>query len=279
MFDVQTRGADVAVPTTTGRPMAPRWVIPVIDGVVRARPTTVIGVDALTPTIHRVRIERPPGYRFRPGQHALLRLSTERGPDLRPLSLAGHPDAPYLEFATRAGTSAFKHAFVALRAGDQVKVSRPMGGFDHDPSRAAVLVAGGLGITALRSLLLAEDAGDHGRPIRLLYSNRTAGEIPFADELFAVAGRRGNVSISWLLTRPDDDPFPDGAHAGRVTEEVLHRELLQQPDAVFYVTGPAAMVTDVRSMLQRLGVHGRRVRSVPQGSRPGSTTIREGGRS
>ncbi len=265
MFDLRTREADVPV-ATTAPPIAPRWVIPVIDGVVRARPATVVGIDALTPTIHRVRIEKPPGYRFRPGQHALLRLVTERGPDLRPLSLAGHPDAPYLEFATRAGTSAFKHAFLALRPGDQVKVSRPMGGFAYDHSRPAVLVVGGIGITAVRSLLLADGAEAPAQPMRLLFSNRTAGDIPYADELPAVASARGNLSITWLLSRPDEGRL-SGAHPGRVTETLLHRQVEELPDAVFYVPGPSAMVTDIRQMLQRLGVDGRRVRSVAQGYR------------
>ena len=266
MFDVQTRGVDVSVPAPGGRPVAPRWVMPVIDAVVRARPATVVGVDALTPTVHRLRLERPTGYAFRPGQHALLRLTTGRAPDLRPLSLAGHPASPYLEFATRAGTSAFKQAFLALQPGDRVKVSRPMGGFVHDDSRPAVLVAGGLGITALRGLLLTADAASPTRPIRLLYSSRTAADTPFADELPGLAGAHGNLSITWLLTR-DDSSLPGEARGGRVTEEVLHREARELPDAVFYTAGPAAMVTDVRQMLQRLGVPGRRIRSVAQGYR------------
>ena len=53
-----------------GGPVAPRWVVPVIDRLARAQPTRVLGVDVRTAAIHRLRIERPTGYRFRPGQHA-----------------------------------------------------------------------------------------------------------------------------------------------------------------------------------------------------------------
>jgi ferredoxin-NADP reductase len=284
MFEVHPRGTGEFLPTPDAGswepagshepvdgpirgPIAPRWVFPVIDGLVGARPTRVVGVDAQTPAIHRLRIERPAGYRFRPGQHALLRLVTDHGPDLRPLSLAGPPDGPHLEFATRAGTSAFKQAFLALQPGDPVKVSRPMGGLRYDDTHPAVLVAGGIGITPLRSLLRAGDVGPGAQPIRLLYSNRTAGDIPFADELSALARGRDDVSITWVLTQPDDGPLPDGAHVGRISEDLLRRQELELPGAIFYVTGPAAMVSDVRQMLRRVGVEGRRVRSVAQGYR------------
>jgi hypothetical protein len=75
-----------------------------------------------------------------PGQHAVLRLHTDQGPDLRPLSIATPPDTDELEFATRIGPSAYKQAFAALQGGDRVKVSRPMGSFRLDPTRPAMMV-------------------------------------------------------------------------------------------------------------------------------------------
>ena len=248
-------------------PIAPRFVFPVIDRAVHARQTRVVTLDAETETIQRVRIERPPGYHYRAGQHALLRLATEQGPDLRPLSLAGPPDGPLLEFVTRAGTSAFKRAFAALEPGDLVKVSRPMGGLRYDSTRPAVFVAGGIGITPVRSVLLSDTAAAGTTPVRLLFSNRTAGEVPFAEELSALTHRRPNLSITWILTAALAGELPGPVHAGRLSAELLRRQAEELPDAIFYVTGPAAMVGDVRSLLRGVGVRDQHIRSVAQGYR------------
>ena len=87
MTSTDQMGVETTAPAAG--PRAPRFAFPVIDRVVGAQESRVLGCDALTPTIVRLRLERPSGYEFRASQHALLGLSTKQGPDLRPLSLAG----------------------------------------------------------------------------------------------------------------------------------------------------------------------------------------------
>ena len=91
-------------------PRAPRFAFPVIDRVIGARATRVLGIDSQTPSVVRLRLERPMGYQFEASQHALLRVSTSMGPDLRPLSLAGapgrHPPRRQRFQASGAGTTA-----------------------------------------------------------------------------------------------------------------------------------------------------------------------------
>jgi ferredoxin-NADP reductase len=248
-------------------PLPPRFAVPVIDRVVNARPVRVLAVEAQTPTIVRLQVERPPHFQFRAGQHALLRVATERGPDLRPLSLAAPPEVDHLEFATRIGTSAFKQAIIALRPGDLVKVSRPMGGFRYDATRPAVLIAGGIGITPMRSVLLSAQAAEVTAPTRLLFSNRSIEEIPFLDELTEHARHRDNLEITWVLTSPSGAAPTGRVHNGRISEALLQQQAAELPDAVFYVAGPAAMVTDIRALLRQVGVARNRTRSVSQGYR------------
>ena len=252
-------------PAPARGPRAPKFAFPVIDQIVGAKVTTVLGIDAQTPTIVRLQVERPAGFHFRASQHALLRVSTNQGPDLRPLSLAGAPDSDHLEFATRAGTSAFKQAVLALRPGDIVKVSRPMGGLTYDPTRPAVFIAGGIGITPVRSLLLA--MGTSVPPVRLLFANHSAEEIPFAGELAAISDLREDLSITWVLTSPSTPALPGLVHGGHLDEELLHKHAAELPDAMFYLTGPAVMVSDVHAMLRNIGVTRGRIRSVAQGYR------------
>jgi ferredoxin-NADP reductase len=254
-------------PAPARGPRAPKFAFPVIDQIVGAKVTKVLGLDAQTPTIVRLQVERPAGFQFRASQHVLLRVSTNQGPDLRPLSLAGAPDSAHLEFATRAGTSAFKQAVLALRPGDVVKVSRPMGGLTYDPTRPAVFIAGGIGITPVRSLLLAMGTCTTQAPIRLLFANHSAEEIPFADELAAISDQHEDLSVTWVLTSPSTLALPGSVHGGRLDEEVLRKHVAELPDARFYLTGPTVMVSDVHAMLRNIGVTRGRIRSVAQGYR------------
>ena len=253
--------------TPTLGPRAPRFAFPVIDRVVGAHTTRVLGIDAQTASIVRLQLERPEGYQFRAGQHALLRLSTDQGPDLRPLSLAGAPGSGPLEFATRIGPTSFKQAMLGLRPGDIVKVSRPMGGLAYDPTRPAIAIAGGIGITPVRSLLLDTASASAQAPFRLLYSNHTADDIPFVHELAEMVSRRENVSVTWVLTSPSTATLPGPVHAGRLTGEFLRQQAAELPDAKFYLTGPAAMVRDVKARLRILGIAHARIETIAQGYR------------
>ncbi len=245
-------------------PVAPRFAFPVIDRVLGARPATVLGLRTETPTILRLWLERPDGFEHRAGQHAVLRLQTDLGPDLRPFSIASPPDADQLEFATRIGTSTYKRTFATLHSGERVKVSRPMGSFRFDPSRPAVMVAGGIGITPLRSMLADAIASGHAPPIRLLFSNRTAEEIPFRVELEALALAHRDLHITWVLSASTTGAPSGDVVAGRITVEHLRAQLRELPDAVFYVTGPAVMVNDFAGSLRDIGVHRSQLRQSKQ---------------
>ncbi len=248
-------------------PVAPSFAFPVLDRLVHARPIHVLGVERETPTVLRVQIERPAGFAFRAGQHALLRLETDRGPDLRPLSIASPPHLDSLEFATRVGPSAFKQALARLRPGDRVQVSRPMGGVHFDQGRPAVLVAGGVGITPILSVLLQPEILASTAALRLVFSNRDADDIPFKDELADLARRRPDLEVTWVLTSREPASPAGAVHPGRISESLLHAHADQLPEACFYVAGSAAMVADVTGMLRRVGVGRSDIRTVSQGRR------------
>ena len=253
-------------PAVAGRPpLAPAFAFPVIDRLLHARPGAVVGLRHETETVVSIEMERPAGFRYHPGQYAMVRLETEEGPDMRPLSIASAPHDATLQFATRLGPSAFKRALVALRPGAAVKVSRPMGSFHFEPSRPAVIVTGGIGITPLRSMLRDAAATGHDQPIRLMYGNRSVDEIAYRHELEQLAASDPLLQITWALSRPAGSaPAAGDVHMGRIDERLLRRHLEALPDALFYLTGPAAMVADVRAILRDLRLSRRRLRMSAQ---------------
>jgi ferredoxin-NADP reductase len=220
-----------------------------LDRLLGTRQTTVTDLRPETPTIVSLRLQRPLGYHYHAGQFALLRLTTPAGPDLRPLSLASDPHTKDLRFATRRGPSDFKQALLALRPGDEVKVSRALGSLRLDPTRPAILVAGGVGAAPMLSLAAAASIRP-AAPVRLILSNRTADEIPFRSELEHLSQIHPQLRITSVVT----------SETGRITAEQLRWHADELPDAVFYVTGPAALVTDVVATLRAIGVPRHRIR-------------------
>lgn len=211
----------------------------------------------LTPSAHAVRFTRPPGFDFRPVQFVGLELKTPEGSEEYSMSLASSPTRDYLEFGARRSTSAWKRAFSALREGDEAEIDGPYGRFVLDESRAAVLIAGGIGITPLKGM--AEYATDRRLPIdvALLYSNRSPDEIAFREELDALEAANPRLRVVHTVTRPGLAKAWEGRQ-GRIDRDLLLE--VSSPDCIYYVCGTPGMVEDMVGLLGEMGVERSRVR-------------------
>ncbi|MDT8916181.1 iron-sulfur cluster-binding domain-containing protein [Amycolatopsis sp. PS_44_ISF1] len=126
----------------------------------------------------------------------------------------------------------------------------PSGAFHPDPATAheLVLIAAGSGITPVMSMIRSL-AGT--RRISLLYTNRSADEVIFADELRRL-GQEDRLSVSHVLTR--DRGRLDAAGVRGWLDEVRPAK-----DARYYVCGPEALRDTVLEVLGGRGVPGDHV--------------------
>jgi len=219
---------------------------------------TVLESHAETPTVHRVRVSKPEGFSFRVSQAVRLYLDTDRGPELRPMSIASSTTRGYLEFAVRRSDSAFKRAFVSLKEGDEVGIMGPLGRFFLDPDRPAILIAGGIGITPLKSMI--EFATDVGllTDLTLLYSNRSPDEIVFKRELDEFALKDPNLEVIYTITRPSDGDVWAG-RTGRIDQNLLLEVSQGKGNAIYYICGTPGMVSSMIGMLLAIGVQPDRI--------------------
>ena len=246
------------------KPLIPGAAAPLVDRVLRTRTTTVRLVRAETPTIRVLELDRPPRFDNAAGQYLVLRLETDEGPDLRPLSIASAPGDRSVQLATRLGPSAFKRAVAALAPGAAVTISRPMGRFRLDTARPAVIVTGGIGIAPIRAMLRHALGEGYVHPIRLVFSNRDVDEIPYRDDLTQLAAAHPNLEITWVVSDAGRSSAPAGVHLGHVDDRLLAPHVAELPSVRFYLTGPTPMVAAMRSVLRRAGISGRRIRSTEQ---------------
>ena len=204
--------------------------------------------------------EKPPGFTFRAGQFLELTLvdppeNDEEG-NVRAFSIASAPHEEVLTVATRVRDTAFKRVLKNAPLGSAVQIEGPFGDLvlHNNPARPAVLLAGGIGITPFRSIVLraAEEKLPHR--IFLLYANRRPEDAPFLEELRNLEHRNPNYKLVATMTEPEKSSRPWRGETGRIDGKMLSKHVNVQGQPIYYIAGPAAMLNGLRAMLNAAGM-------------------------
>jgi NAD(P)H-flavin reductase len=177
----------------------------------------------------------------------------DKGPR-RHISVVTSPnERGVLGLCTRIRDTAFKRSLAELPVGTDVDVEQPKGSFllPTETDRPFVFVAGGIGITVFRSMLLYITEEGLPHRVTLVYSNRDRESTAFLDELQELAERNENVSL--VLTMTDDDGW-DGER--RRIDAAMLRDVLDGDlnDYRYLVAGPPAMTQAVVEKLKDAGI-------------------------
>jgi predicted ferric reductase len=192
---------------------------------------------------------------FTPGQFAWLRLNPSIRAQEHPFTIASSAHLGlWTEFTIRHSGD-FTQQLRLLRPGSPVWVDGPHGAFTVDLRRTTglVLIAGGVGITPMMSMLRTLAHRRDRRPHRLVVIARTVDELLFRGELRQLQ-QRMDLTIVELLRQPH--PGWTGA-SGPVDESLLTALLpgkFRRNQLDYFLCGPPAMVTDVLTVLDELEV-------------------------
>lgn len=199
------------------------------------------------------------GLRFAPGQFGWLIV------DRSPFTITAHP------FSFSSSAEDHDRVAVTIKAlgdftstigdigpGTRAFLDGPHGVFtpDRHEGPGFVLIAGGVGITPMISILRTmADRGDR-RPFLLIYAVRTVGEHTFGAEITTMTRR---LDLTVVLVPQDPPPGWDG-ESGFVDRALIHRHL---PDRYrhrqYFICGPPPMVTAVEDALAALAIPADRV--------------------
>lgn len=226
------------------------------------RPYVVTAVRRESPTVSTL-VLHPAGHRgmrrFRPGQFAWIRMgSTPLGFEEHPFTIASAPRRSGAVEFTIKQLGDFSSAVAEVGVGDRVWVDGPHGAFspDHHRSQGLVLIAGGVGITpmisVLRSLAARRDCREH----LLFVSARALDELLFREEITELADRL-RLRVVELLGDPHEGWT---GRTGFLTAEVIAEHLPASRTRLdYFLCGPPAMVSAVDASLRSIGVAPRHI--------------------
>jgi len=227
-------------------------------------PWTVAANDDLGGSTRLLRLRPAIGrtFRFQPGQFAwLLTGRTPLFSEQHPLSIASSAAARRdgdIEFAVKSLGDWSGTTVPALAPGRSVWVDGPFGAFTPDrvDGRGFVLIAGGIGIAPMRSMLhTLADRGDR-RPIVLFYAASDWSRVVFREEIEALKGRLA-LEVIYVFERPE--PGWTGER-GFVTADMLRRHLPADWSGYdAFVCGPLPMMTALERILLAIGMPANRI--------------------
>lgn len=212
---------------------------------------------------------------FRPGQHLTLRFSIpgQAKPVVRCYSLSDAPDpsgyrisvkrcmpAPETPSAPPGMVSNFINS--DLQEGNLIDVKSPSGTFYMQPgSNALVLLAGGVGITPMLSMLNTVAQSNLKRECLLVYGVGNSQDHAFRKHLQELSRKHPNIHVitCYCNPLPTDQLNHDYQVRGYVTVDLL-RQLLPNNNYDFYLCGPPPFMQSLYDGLGTWGVNEESIR-------------------
>ena len=211
--------------------------------------------------------EKPAGFQFKPGQYLDCSLidppETDAEGNIRTLSIASAPTEKDLMVATRMRDTAFKRVLKRMSFGSQLKIDGPLGSFTlhSNASRPAVFLAGGIGITPFRSMIVNATREGLAHRVVLFYANRRPEDSAFLQELQQIGSKNKNCQTICVMTKMEKSKRPWHGETGYIDKAMLGRFVPDVAAPIYYIAGPPAMVTAMKETLAGAGVNEDDIRS------------------
>jgi predicted ferric reductase len=195
-----------------------------------------------------------------PGQFVFISIHSKHiSREPHPFTLSSTPTRPdCLQVTVRASGDWTRH-IGRIAEGDRVYIQGPFGRFSHvltDPDREIVMIAGGIGITPMLSMLrFMVDRQDH-LAVTLIWSNRSREDIVYEEEFNDLMSKPTGLRSVFVFTGTS----AEGVSNGRLNLEKLQKMLQTcSRRAVVFVCGPAQMMEQVKGDLKRIGFRSRSI--------------------
>ena len=193
--------------------------------------------------------QRMEKFKIKPGQFMIFRF-WQKGFwwQAHPFSMSMVPKNNEIRLTAKK-LGDFTNEMPNLKPDSIVLIDGPHGVFTADiiSKDKLLFIAGGIGITPIRSLL--ESLGPIGKDIILLYSNKSRSEIVLDKELAELSQQYGFKIVNIL-----GDENVEGYENGRLDKDMLKRLVPDIAKREVFVCGPPPMMSALQTSIEQLGV-------------------------
>ncbi|MEZ4180602.1 MAG: ferredoxin reductase family protein [Candidatus Doudnabacteria bacterium] len=178
------------------------------------------------------------------GQFFIFRfLQTGKWYEAHPFSMSTYPTGQSIRI-TAKNLGDFTAKMPELKVGTKVLIDGPHGVFTTKQSKQnkVLLLAGGIGITPLRSL--AEQFVAEGKDVKMIYGVKTTKDLVLIDELKQLS-QNSNFKLTTCLS---DQDHPDHAK-GYIDQNLLTQEVPDLLERDVYLCGPPIMMDKLKVTL------------------------------
>lgn len=200
-------------------------------------------LEHATHDVLHIRVDKPDGAKFTPGQATEISINKSGWEEeSRPFTFVCLPDDNYLEFMikTYPERKGVTNELLNLEVGDELMLNYVFGAIDYKGE--GTFIAGGAGMTPFIAILRNLKAQNKIGNNKLVYANKTEGDIIIKEELQELLG---NNFIN-ILSETDEENY---AH-GYITDAFLKKHNISFNNYV-YLCGPPPMMDAVEKILEK----------------------------
>ncbi len=191
---------------------------------------------------------------YEPGQYVFVRfIKSEIPKESHPFSISSAPAAGGNSLSVMVKESGdYTRLIGELKNGDLATLEGPYGNFFDIGSQTAktplVMLAGGIGITPILSILRSQIEMNTGRKMVLVWGLSSKEDLLLLEELQEMKQNYDHFSYYITLSQEEAEPFDHG----QITSEYLQRIGIDQfyPEADFFICGPPSMMEAMKAILR-----------------------------
>lgn len=192
-------------------------------------------------------------FNYHPGQFLFVQfLSKNIKKEWHPFTIFSSPTEPNIMLSIKESGD-WTSTLGELLPGDKALIEAPFGVFSftlQPTNRPLVFIAGGIGITPLRSMLKYISDQALQRDVTLLYGNRRVNEIAFRTELDQLAKQQGPIRIVHVLSQDQDWT----GERGHIDAACLKKYIPNITACDYFICGPVPMMQSLKRILHDYGV-------------------------
>jgi len=185
-------------------------------------------------------------FKFDGGQFGIFRFFDHTFYQAHPFSFSKVYDGKEIRISIK-NLGDFTSKIKDIKVGTPIVIEGPFGVFTKNQvkHKNVVLIAGGIGITPVRSLL-EELSKDLSKDVTLIYSVKEENEAVFKDELSSLHKKN---KIHYHLSNMD----------GHLSEDKLRNIILNPTQTDVFICGPGPMTKNIIKILRKQGVNKKRI--------------------